>query len=85
MVDFQLPNQFSDQLIEFGDVTKVGVEIDQMQDKWKTFYYVCTLSHGTMVSGIESDRVAKIPEFELVSGRKAGKLVAVSRPFFRLL
>ena len=85
MVDFQLPNQFGAQLIAFGDITKVGDEIYQMQNKLKTFYYVCTQKHDTMVSGIESDRVAKITEFELGSGRKAGKHIAVSRSFFRLL
>ena len=85
MVDFQLPNQFSAQLIAFGDVTKIGVEINQMQNKLKIFYYVCSNKHGTMVRVIESDWVAKIPVFELGSGRKAGKHVATSRSFFSLL
>ena len=59
-------------MIVFEDGTKVGVEINQIQDKLKTLYYVSTQKHDTMISGIESDRVAKIPEFELGSGKKAG-------------
>ena len=84
MVDFQLPNQFSAQLIVFEDGTKVGVEINQMQDKLKTLYYVSTQKHETMISGIESDRVAKIPEFVLGSGRKDGNTLLFPALFLRL-
>ena len=75
MVDFQLTNQFGAQLIAFEDITKVGVEIYQMHNKLKTFYYVYTRKHDTMVSGIESDRVAKINEFNSCREGKPGNIL----------
>ena len=57
----------------------------RLRNKYHAFPSLSTLEHATEISGIDSFRVASLPEFELGSGGSAGEHVAVLRNFFHLL
>ena len=85
IVDFQFPNQVNAELIASDNATDVGTELNYLQVIFGTMRYVSTQKHDTLRSGLDSVRVARNPEFELGSGRRAGKHVAVSRLFLHVL
>ena len=79
--DSQFPNQMNAELIASDNATDVGAELNYVEAIFGPMRYASTQKHDTPRSGLDSVRVARNPEFELGSGRRAGKRVAVSRFF----